>query len=256
MWSVWFGIAHVLTPEEEVSAAIARCSAAVHPLPPLSAEQRARLGRAEVVKIVHHAADPNAPSRAVGIALLKGGRDALWVASQDPHTTVDPSLTEFIVEQLSLDHALWYGHLDLPYPLTDRQWVVESENTHALASRGCWEHRWSLVENGLERVRVAVATGERPITLERVDAALFTPVNHGNWLMAPLADGRTLVAYQATSVVGGSIPDWLVLKLTMSRLETLLRDLEVRASTWAPGHYRAGHAPMYGGDGRPVPPLE
>lgn len=255
MWFVSLGVALALTPEEEVASAIARCSGAVHPLPPLSADQRARLARGEVVKIVHHAAEPDAPSRAVGVALLAGGRDALWVATQDPHASVDPSLTEFIIEQRDADHALWYGHMDLPSPITDRQWVVESTNTHTLAARGCWEHRWALVADGLARVRPSVAAGERKITLEALDAAIFTPVNHGNWLMAPLTDGRTLVAYQATSVVGGSIPDWLVLKLTMVRLESILRDLEVRARDWAPTHYGAAHAPVYGGDGAPVATL-
>jgi hypothetical protein len=70
--------------------------------------------------------------------------------------------------------------------------------------------------------------------------------------MASLPDGRTLVSYQATSVIGGSIPDWLVLQLTMSRLDSVLRTLEQRAQSWIPTHYGAAHEPIYGGDGREI----
>lgn len=255
MWSVLLGPAFAGTADAEIGAALARCAPAVYPLPPITADQRARLLAGDVVKIVHHAADPQAPSTAVGMALLDGGRDALWIATQDPHATVDPSLVEFVVAQEGADRAIWYGHMDLPHPITDRQWVVASQNTHRLAAGGCWEHHWTLVADGLARVRPSVAAGQRPVTLDQLDGAIFTPVNHGNWLMSALADGRTLVAYQATSVIGGSIPDWLVLQLTMARLEAVLRDVEARARAWAPEHYGAAHAPVYGGDGERIEPL-
>lgn len=244
-----------------IGTILERCSTASHPLPELSPDQIASLVGSQVVRIVKHG-DPKDPSTAVGIAILRGGRDALWIAAQDPHAQVDPSLDEFVVEWLGVDQALWYGHLDLPRPLRDRQWVVESGNNHGLArSTGdvCWEHRWSLVDDGLPRARQMVAEGAAPrVTLAQVDDAIYTPVNHGAWLMAPLSsvlpgDDRVLVAYQATSVVGGAIPDWLVLQLSMSRLESVLKDLEQRAGTWSRTHYRAGHEGVVGGAGKPIP---
>ena len=39
------------------------------------------------------------------------------------------------------------------------------------------------------------------------------------------------------------------------RLEEVLRSLEERARNWAPGHYVTGHAPLFGADGAPLPPL-
>ena len=252
---MWLFALPAFASADDLRAALDRCSGALHPLPALSAEQRGALAAGEVVRIVHHG-DPEAPSTAVGIALLDGGRDGLWIAAQDPHTQVDPSLVEFVVEDLGADHAVWYGHLDLPWPIKDRQWVVESRNTHRLATStadGCWEHTWKLVPDGLSRVRPFVERGTaRGITTEALDEAVYTPVNEGSWLMAPLPDGRVLVSYQATSVVGGAIPDSLVLQLTMSRLESVLRSLEERAKTWSPTHYTAEHAGVPGGAGAPI----
>jgi hypothetical protein len=169
---------------------------------------------------------------------------------------VDPSLVEFVIEEKSFDHAVWYGHIDLPRPVRDRQWVVESKNNHALAAASggrCWEHEWKLVPDALDRERAHVArTGNARVTPEQLADAIYTPVNHGGWMLATLPGGRTLVAYQATSVVGGAIPDWLVLKLTMSRLESVLREVEKRAAAWAPTHYGADHPPVAGGDGQPL----
>jgi hypothetical protein len=241
---------------EEIAAVLGKCRVAHHPLPDLTAEQRDELDASKVVRIVHHG-DPEAPSTAVGIALLEADRNSLWIAAQDPHAQVDPALTEFVIEWLGVDSALWYGHLDLPRPIRDRQWVVSSLNSHDLARASdgrCWEHRWALVADGLPRARSMVASGAvSRVTVDQVDDAVFTPVNHGAWLMAPLSDGRTLVAYQATSVIGGAIPNWMVLQLSMSRLESVLDDLEQRARGWARSHYGAAHPPVAGGDGEPIP---
>jgi hypothetical protein len=239
------------TIDEAIRGAVSACAGANYPLPQLTADQRAKLAAGEVVKVVHRSEDPDGPSSAIGLALLQGGRDALWIAAQDPHTSVDPGLVEFVVEHKGPDTAVWYGHIDLPRPVTDRQWVVLSSNNHSLGE-GCWEHNWKLIPDGISRVRPAVERGEHKVTLAQLEEAIYTPVNHGNWLMAPLPDGRTLVSYQATSVIGGSIPDWLVLQLTMSRLESVLRAVETRASGWAPSHYRANHDPVYGGNGQPI----
>lgn len=249
--------AHAVTPEE-ISDRLAECrQGAVHPLPTFDAGQARQLADGEVVRVVHHATDPDAPSSAVGVAILRGSLEAIWIAAQDPHTNVDPDLIEFTIEEKTADHALWYGHIDLPSPIRDRQWVVESTNNHGLAARTegrCWEHVWALVPDALDRVRPHLATkADGRVTPAMLDEAVYTPVNHGGWTLAPLGGDRVLVAYQATAVIGGSIPDWLVLQLTMARLESVLRGVETRAHEWAPAHYTAVHPPVPGADGRPIP---
>lgn len=242
----------------EVEHVLATCAGGlVEPLPWLDDDQRARLVAGDVVRIVNRDADPDAPSSAVGLAVFHAARAAVWVAVQDPHATVDPALTEFVIEQKGPDHAIWYGYLDLPRPIHDRQWVVESTNNRPLATTaGCWEHNWRLVPDGLDAARRFLAEGgSTAVTAAQLDQAIYTPVNHGHWLLVPLPGDRTLVAYQATSVIGGSIPDWLVLQLAMSRLESVLRSAEARAREWAPGHYRGDHPPLLGADGAALPGL-
>ncbi|MEN0065100.1 MAG: hypothetical protein AAGA48_23355 [Myxococcota bacterium] len=245
-------------PPVDLDQALAACSVdPVHPLPILSADQKQALRDGEVVRILNQHKDQ--PSTAVGLALLKAPREALWVACQDPHAQVDPSLTEFIVESRGPDRKLWYGYFDLPRPLQDRQWVVESNNNHRMAQKTgqrCWEHTWVLEEDGLERVRSTVERDQpRGITLDHLDRAIFTPTNRGSWTMADLGDGTVLTAYSASSTVGGLIPDWLVARLAKSRLESVLRSLEARANTWSLKHYRAGHEPLAAGDGTPIAPF-
>ncbi|NCG18151.1 MAG: hypothetical protein GWP91_03955 [Rhodobacterales bacterium] len=230
---------------------------AVLPIPTLSSGQTEELMKGNVVRTIFQAEKPEDPSAVVAFVLSPRSRNSLWIAAQDPHTKVDPGLTERVVKNIGPDHAIWYGHWDLPRPVRDRQWVVESTNSHALSKamdgKG-WEHSWLLVENGLEQAKPMIAAGEvGNITLDDFASAIFTPVNKGAWFMFELDDGQTLLGYQATSVVGGAVPTWLVEKLVMSRMESILRDLETRAQTWSPAHYSEGHEDVYGGDGKVIP---
>src|SRR5262245_58039011 len=131
MWLIAFLPVHAST-DTEIASALQKCAGANNPLPPLSAAQRADLDAGKVVRILKHG-DPEQPSTAIGIALLDASRDALWIAAQDPHAQVDPALSEFVMRDLGSDHAFWYGYFDMPWPIKDRQWVVESHNSHQLA---------------------------------------------------------------------------------------------------------------------------
>ena len=129
-----FSIVALGATPEAVDAALAACATQpVHPLPQLSDKQRKQLLQGEVVRMLDKASDPGQPSAAVGIGVLQGSIEALWIACQDPHASVDASLTEFVIEDHGADHQVWYGYYDLPRPLQDRQWVVDSTNNHAMA---------------------------------------------------------------------------------------------------------------------------
>ena len=230
---------------------------AILKIPVLDEKQVKTLLRGDVVRMLFQAEDPDQPSAAVAFSLSPIPRNNLWIAAQDPHTIVDPGLSEKIIKQLTPDRAIWYGHWDLPRPVRDRQWVVDSKNTHALAAatnNKAWEHSWVLVVDGLEQARPFIEHGDvKGITTAHLEDAIFTPINRGGWFFFELDDGQTLYGYQATTVVGGAIPTWLVTKLVMSRLETIIRDLEVRAIEWSPKHYTGEHANVLGANGEPVP---
>ncbi len=257
-----WGLAHAAEPlpaalAEPLAVAVGACaSGPTHALPEITAEHRQEMLEGEVVRILDRRRD--GPSAAVGMAVLKAPVAQLWLAAMDPHAEVDPSLTEFVVEYPhDDDRALWYGYLDLPRPIKDRQWAVLATNNHAMAERTghrCWEHAWALVDDELARVRPRIEAGHPSgITPDHLESAIFTPINMGSWYMAPLDGSHSFVAYQARTEVAGFIPDWLVTSLAMSRLERLLRNLERRGREWSPAHYTAGHEPVPGGDGRGLP---
>ena len=66
-------------------------------------------------------------------------------------------------------------------------------------------------------------------------------------------NGETLIVYQAKTVVGGNIPESLILQVTYSGIDDLLKDLESRAKIRVPEHYVSGHDQVYGGDGKLIP---
>jgi len=180
---------------------------------------------------------------------------ALWVASLDPHLTVDPDL----IEKKLAEHngrEIWYGYYKLPYPFSDRHWVIESWNNLALAKAtngASWEHAWQLAPGQESTVFSAVREGAvEGVDAAAVDSAVKTPHNHGAWLVIRLENGKSLLGYHATSTVGGSVPDWIVLQLVHGKLDALLKRVNDRCTTVVPEHYDAAHPHLEGGDGVPL----
>ena len=107
-------------------------AAAVFELPLLDQDQIEDLEAGEVVRIVERDGDRSKPARALAFKLSSHPMQSLWVASLDPHLTVDPDLTERRLSRTG-ERELWYGYYELPYPFSDRHWLVESWNNRALA---------------------------------------------------------------------------------------------------------------------------
>jgi len=224
-------------------------------VPLLDAEQLESLDQGDVLRIVERHADRDQPARALAFKLSAHPMQALWVASVDPHLTVDPDLIERRLSRTG-HKELWYGYYDLPYPLSDRHWLVESWNNRRLAratAGRAWEHAWRLAEGRMDQARAYVSAGHiQGVTLESMDSAVQTPHNHGAWVVLRLSDGRSLLGYHATSTVGGSIPDWLVLQLVRGKLQALLERVDARCEQLVPSHYTASHPHLESGDGTPL----
>jgi hypothetical protein len=244
----------------DLAAALDRCARdSALPLPPLSASELDQLGSGKVVRRLHH--DPEHPERdstAIGWMLTSETRHALWVAAEDPHTNLDKDVVEVMLQASGPDRFQWYGFWNLPLPMEDRQWVVDTWNNHDLAARTggtCWEHVWELAPGQEARVREAAVAGKLGgVTPEHVDRGLWIPATRGGWTMIQLPDGRVLAVYQTKTVPGGVIPEWVVQRGAVARLEGVMREAEHRARTWVPRHFQAGHEDLCGGDGVPIPP--
>jgi len=180
------------------------------------------------------------PDRAIGVAWTPHSRAAVWVAIiDDIHNTMVDGLTEQRLGTSQSGGKLLYQRLDLPWPLNDRQWVIEIENDPVLAratTNQVWSRTWSLSTHRAPEV-------DDP-------EALWAPTLDGGWLAIDVADG-TLIVYQARTTIGGVVPDGLVTSWAMSTLDEMLGNLFSRAAE-IPAHYTTDHDPIHGGDGKPI----
>jgi len=259
------GVASLLTAapaqaatDAELAAALAEYNRHSHfKLPTLSAKDRGRLLSGEVVKIIDASPDGSGSRRAVGLIVTDVSRDAMWVSCQDLHFVQNSSVHELRMSLSPPDKAAWYGLIDLPRPFSDRHWVVDVWNNHRLAEATegrAWEHPWSLQAGGVAKAKALVEAGKVPdTTLSMWEDAIETPTNLGAWVAVQLPDGGSVFAYHAATRVAGNIPENLMLQYVKSTLDSTLRAIEKRARQTIPGHYKAGHAAVVGGDGKPVP---
>jgi len=179
--------------------------------------------------------------RVVGMIWSPAPRDTLWVSIlDDADFTLVDSLTEIRLADTAGGHKRLYQHLDLPWPVENRHWVIEIKNNTQLAMQTgdqIWERVWDL-------------TSPDDIPAGRPEA-IWAPVADGGWLLLP-AGGGTLVVYHARSVIGGHIPDELVTRWSMATLGKLLEQVVDRAQK-IPRHYTGEHPPIYRPDGSAVP---
>jgi len=224
---------------------------AAYPLPPLSPSELKALADGEVFKTIDRPGGDER-RRAIGMLVVPTRQADLWVACQDPHFTATEELTELrLSRDPSTGRASWYGHADLPSPFHDRHWVVDVWNNHALAAAtdgAMWEHPWRLDLGGVARVRGRVSAGEvGQVEVSAFDESIETPVNEGAWIAIDLPGDRALVAYHATTVVGGSIPDGLMSRFVLLGMDKMLRGVARRAIEVVPTHYVGGHEPIPAG---------
>lgn len=261
-WFVW-GTSVQAQPSPDaldtaITNAFAVCSPhSTHAPPTLDDKARRQLREGKVVQDLDHAGDDE-PSAAWGVILAKASVVEAWLACQGPHAEPGEN-PEFLVRALPEHQAIWYGYVALPWPLRDRQYVVRSKANVGMAKsthNRCWEHAWWEYPDALDSVRTMVRdTPIEGITESHLDRAVVTSWNRGSWLLAKVDDEHSLILFRASLVVDGSIPDWIVPRITASRLSGMLTRVRDRAQLWAALHYDHNHEPFMGGDGELIPPL-
>ena len=230
------------------------------PLPVLTESQLAVLSSGEIVRFIEPQSNDNL--RVFGFAVLQAPMVSLYIASQHPRyaSTATAMLTEYEIST-SGDRGVWYGLIDLPRPFTDRHWVVNNWNNHAIAATTAnvqWEHLWQLHPEGIEPARPAMARGEiGDIDAEQFNAAIALPVSEGGLVLINLGGGSTLVAVHSMLDLGGSVPERPLAEFARRSMTDYFVDLKARALTEVPQHYRAGvSASLIGADGQVIPYFE
>ncbi len=228
------------------------------PLPELDESQLAELEAGELVRLRHRQQDADLPQRVVALQVMEAPKEVLWIAARDDCEEDVERFTHVLLgETQGRQH--WYQYLSVPFPFADRHWVIDVWNNVELLEAlgdGYWERPWILTEGGEERALEAVENGEVPgISPSQAQRAVYVPYNQGAWVAIDLPDGRALIGYHVTTVVGGAIPDGLVAEFTWRTFRRLYNGIVARVPT-TPAHYDADHEPMMGGDGEPIPPFE
>ena len=226
-------------------------------LPRLGSAHLDALSAGQTVRVMDQPAeDPESPRRASAFVVVPLPRTQVWVGCQDLHFTQSDLVQEVKVAG-SPPRTTWYGLLDLPRPIADRQWMVEVIDNAPLAlatGDRAWEHAWSLTGDPDQALALAQAGRLPGVDPNAVAEAVWTPVNQGAWIAIALSPEETLLGYHATSTVGGNLPEKLVLQWVHSGLERLLEGVVQRAREKVPVHYRAGHSGIVlGANGKPIP---
>jgi hypothetical protein len=229
------------------------------PLPYLDSAQLERLSAHEIVrvrkKLPSERSEKGHREEVVGFSLIEAPRDRVWLAALDPSFEGSDLLTEVRLERSDRGSSLWFQHIALPWPVSDRYWVIRLDKELDLAAQTkgfIWQHSWDLAENGVDIARRTVADGRAPgLSVKSLESAVYVPVNQGGWILFSLDVGRTLLAYRVSADVGGSIPESWIATFAMAQLDGLLRKVAEHSQTaWK--SYDPSRSVIYDGNGLPM----
>lgn len=228
-------------------------------LPPLSGEDLVDLARGEAV--IRVSGTPVAGSDEVsamgvaGIKLIEAPRLLLWLSVMGGNDERDYRLTPALLSRGEAGAYVRYQHVNLPWPVRDRHWVIDCRKNPGLAEEtggALWEHRWTLHPDGPALLESAFAAGRIPkLDRDDLDDAIYLPANRGAWTLAELDPGRTLVIAFLDADLGGRFPDAIVRAFTKRQLKAGLVTLEDMANR-VHDHYK-GDPPIHDGWGEEIP---
>ncbi len=190
----------------------------------------------------------------LAMKIVEAPRLLVWLALMADSEELDGRLTRAILSEGPAGSKVRYQHINLPWPVKDRHWVIQVENdvdlAHASDGR-IWERQWQLHARGQQLIDSAYADGTIVgVTQRLLDKSVYLPSNRGSWTVLDLGQNRTLVAAFVDFTLGGLIPDRLVRSYTIRELRdgiATLDDVIERAHT-----NLDGPSPIHDGRGLPI----
>jgi uncharacterized membrane protein len=101
-----------------------------------------------------------------------------------------------------------YSHLDLPWPVSNRWYIIKLLQDETRAAQQCYHSSWSLVIGNLVE-------------------------NCGEWILEPFGNNQTKVIYRLLTDPGGAIPGVLVAQGTTSTMPQIIRAIRERAGKFS-----------------------
>ncbi len=114
-----------------------------------------------------------------------------------------------VIKSLGNGHSLRYSVTDLPWPVSDRDAVVEAYK--------------EVMSNGELRVIFVARPNAFPLQEDRIRM----PRLQGRWVLTPLSQTQTQVTFQVAAEPGGSIPSWLANQMVVDVPFNTLRNLKL-----------------------------
>ncbi len=191
----------------------------------------------------------------VGLHVVDAPRLLVWLAVLGGTGEHHPRMTRAILSRHDAGSYVRYQHLDVPWPVRDRHWVIYSQKNLNLANAtggAIWEHHWNLHENGRELLSDNELV--HPQLRRNLQDSVYLPANRGAWILFDLGSNRTLVVAFADFELGGFVPSGLARTFTRSQLGRSLKDIE--SLTARVYHRYTGDPRIHDGHGLPISPQQ
>lgn len=209
-------------------------------LPALSPDELDQLRSGEPVIIVPEATEEDAGDDIsefgiFGLKIVDAPRLLVWSTVMGAASEPPARLTRAYFSRLPQGAYVRYQHINLPWPIKDRHWVILCEKNLDLADSSSgliWQHHWSLHNDGPQLVLDAHAEGRiEGLSRKDLDKSVYIPANRGAWTLADLGDEKTLVIGYFDAALGGLLPKMLVRSFTRRQMRAglqLVQDLANR----------------------------
>jgi hypothetical protein len=140
---------------------------------------------------------PNSNIKAVKVTCVLSARlsqlTALLLDTRAHEQWVYNTKTSYLIQQLSTNRLIYYSEVTMPWPLTNRDIVVEMNISQQSATKVIY---------------VSAANAEAYVPIHK--DIVRVPLSKVNWIITPIGNNQLSVEYIGQADPGGSVPAWLV----------------------------------------------